>query len=70
MTGTSKMYASTFTKCLDQLFQTQIMPLGGDSMEFMQNLNRGGYFNTSHFFINNYKDIRCNLFTFLASVKH
>ena len=44
MTGTSKMYASTFTKCLDQLFQTQIMPLGGDSMEFMQNLNKGGFF--------------------------
>ena len=43
MTGTSKMYASTFTKCLDQLFQTQIMPLGGDSMEFMQNLNKGGF---------------------------
>ena len=43
MTGTSKIYASTLTKCLDQLFQTKMMSLGKESMEVMKNLNKGTY---------------------------
>ena len=35
------MYAAKFTSTLDQLFQTKMMPLSGDSFEFMQNLNKG-----------------------------
>ncbi len=38
MTGTSKMFCSTLTKCLDQLFQTKMLPLTEDSMTMMENM--------------------------------
>ena len=37
VTGTSKMYASTLAKCLDQLFQTTLQPLNEESLSLMQN---------------------------------
>ena len=37
VTGTSKMYASTLAKCLDQLFQTTLQPLNEESLTLMQN---------------------------------
>ena len=38
MTGSSKMFASTLTKCLDQMFQTTMIALNDESLNLMQNL--------------------------------
>ena len=50
MTGSSKMFASTLTKCLDQIFQTTMLPLNEDSLNLMQNLGKSYlvYASSSH----------------------
>ena len=40
MTGSSKMFASTLTKCLDQLFQTTMLALNDESLQLMQNCGK------------------------------
>ena len=38
MTGASKMFSSTLVKCLDQLYQTTVLPLGESSFEMIRNM--------------------------------
>lgn len=42
MTGTSKSFASSFKGCMDQLFQTTVMPLNDNSLDLMKNMSRSG----------------------------
>ena len=42
MTGTSKMFSSTLTKCLDQLFQTEMMALNEFTMDMITNMAASG----------------------------
>ncbi len=41
MTGTSKLFAATLERSLNQLFQTFLQPLNDDSLDFFRNINRG-----------------------------
>ena len=38
MTGTSKMFSTKFTKCLDQIFQTKMLAMDDASFDLLQNI--------------------------------
>ena len=40
MTGTSKMFSTKLTKCLDQVFQTKMLAMDDASFDLLQNIGK------------------------------